>query len=228
MSTRKSINGKMLTLEEAYEKHKGLIHDTAFQLRLSGKKAKLEKDELVSAGKIGFIQAYNVFDENKGFKFSSCAIPYITGHIRMEIRRNNPGLHFTEEIKALAGRYTKAGFTEKDVPSIMNNLQVDYFKAYELFEYMERQNYVSLEKKLTHKKEALRIKDCYGKHQDYSSVFVQNYRSLLTDLEQEVFDLLAQGYIQSDIKHILGLKHSTIAMRVKKIRKKLAHIQGVS
>ena len=53
---------------------------------------KIEKDDLVSMGTIGLINAVDEFDYKRGTKFSSCAYPYIRNAIRQYLQneRKNP------------------------------------------------------------------------------------------------------------------------------------------
>lgn len=48
-----------------------------------------EKDDLIQAGLMGLYYAARRFDENKGFKFSTYATPYILGEIKKELSKLN-------------------------------------------------------------------------------------------------------------------------------------------
>jgi RNA polymerase sigma factor FliA len=63
----------------------GLVHHAARELaRASG--ARLELDELVSAGTVGLVQALEGFDPARGLAFSTYAMPRIRGAILDEVR----------------------------------------------------------------------------------------------------------------------------------------------
>ena len=60
----------------------GLVHLCANRLRGKG----IEYDELFSAGSLGLVKAANGFDEGRGVKFSTYAVPVILGEIRRLFR----------------------------------------------------------------------------------------------------------------------------------------------
>lgn len=68
--------------------HLGLVYHVARQLCRS-KQMDVELDELVSAGTIGLIEAFNNFDASRGLAFSTFAAPRIRGAILDELRRQD-------------------------------------------------------------------------------------------------------------------------------------------
>lgn len=69
--------------------HLGLVYHVARQL-CRAKQIDAELDELVSAGTIGLIEAFNNFDGSRGLAFSTFAAPRIRGAILDELRRQDP------------------------------------------------------------------------------------------------------------------------------------------
>ena len=61
----------------------GLVHLCANRFRNRG----IEYEELYSSGCVGLVKAANSFDEERGVKFSTYAVPVILG----EIKRNGQG-----------------------------------------------------------------------------------------------------------------------------------------
>ena len=70
-------------LEEMVAQHTGLVKSVA--LRLSYVYGE-DVEDLMQIGYIGLIKAIKGFDESKGFKFSTYAVPMITGEIRSQLR----------------------------------------------------------------------------------------------------------------------------------------------
>jgi RNA polymerase sigma factor for flagellar operon FliA len=68
--------------------HIGLVHHVARQLanRLS---TKADLDEMISAGSLGLIQAFDSFDPTRGLSFSTYAVPRIRGAILDELRKQD-------------------------------------------------------------------------------------------------------------------------------------------
>lgn len=70
-------------LEKLALEHTGLVKSIA--IRLSHVYDE-EVDDLIQIGYIGLLKAIKGFDEEKGFKFSTYAVPVITGEIRSQLR----------------------------------------------------------------------------------------------------------------------------------------------
>lgn len=76
------------TREELLSQHLGLVYHVARQLCRS-KGMEVELDELVSAGTLGLIEAFNNFDTKRGLAFSTFAAPRIRGAMLDELRRQD-------------------------------------------------------------------------------------------------------------------------------------------
>ncbi|MBC7894327.1 MAG: FliA/WhiG family RNA polymerase sigma factor [Cytophagaceae bacterium] len=68
--------------------HLGLVYHVARQL-CRAKQMDVELDELVSAGTLGLIEAFNNFDTTRGLAFSTFAAPRIRGAMLDELRRQD-------------------------------------------------------------------------------------------------------------------------------------------
>ncbi len=69
--------------EELVESHTGLVKSVAFKLAsVYGE----DVDDLIQIGYIGLLKAIKGFDPDKGYKFSTYAVPMITGEIRSQMR----------------------------------------------------------------------------------------------------------------------------------------------
>lgn len=231
MEEVKRIDGKDMTLEEAYLKHYRLICKIASRYKRQGEKRHCDLDDLISVGKVGFIQAYERFDETRGAKFSTFATPYISGHILMEFRRKSLGVTVTSGVKERAFEILKTDviLEELTVQYVMDTLGVSYKYAYEVFYYLIFERTASIYSNVRSTKETSQeapktLSDSLGIKEDFTTAFVYENRKLLTEKEQVIYDLMAQGYTQSDIRDITGLKRTTINMRVLKIKEKLSHV----
>ncbi len=69
-------------LDEIVEKNLGLVHSCANRFRGRG----IEYDDLFQAGCLGLVKASKNFDEEKGFAFSTYAVPVILGEIKRLFR----------------------------------------------------------------------------------------------------------------------------------------------
>lgn len=75
-----------MSYETLVNENLGLVHACCHKMSDRG----IEYDDLYSAGCIGLVKAAKRFDETKGFKFSTYAVPVILGEIKQLFRENNP------------------------------------------------------------------------------------------------------------------------------------------
>ena len=70
-------------LEQMVAQHTGLVKSVAMRLSfVYGEDA----EDLMQIGYVGLIKAIKGFDESKGYKFSTYAVPMITGEIKSQLR----------------------------------------------------------------------------------------------------------------------------------------------
>ena len=74
------------TRDAVLQRHLGLVYHVAQQLARS-RSNDVEMDDLVSAGTLGLIEAYENFDASRGLAFSTFAAPRIRGSMLDELRR---------------------------------------------------------------------------------------------------------------------------------------------
>lgn len=79
------------------EQNLGLVHLCANRFRGRG----IEYDDLYSAGCIGLIKATRAFDENRGVRFSTYAVPVILGEIK-RLFRDGGAIKVSRGIKELS------------------------------------------------------------------------------------------------------------------------------
>ncbi len=72
--------------EYIINEHIGLVYTIASRFKVSA----FDRDDLIQAGLMGLITAASRFDIQKGYKFSTFAVPYILGSIKKELRSIKP------------------------------------------------------------------------------------------------------------------------------------------
>lgn len=81
----------------------GLVHSCAGRFCGRG----IEYDDLFSAGCVGLVKAIEGFDESRGFKFSTYAVPVILGEIK-RLFRDGGAVKVSRGIKELSLKISKA------------------------------------------------------------------------------------------------------------------------
>jgi len=80
----------------------GLVHSLAHRLKGRG----IEYEELYSAGCVGLIKAMEGFDESRGFKFSTYAVPVILGEMK-RLFRDGGSVKVSRSLKELSLKVTR-------------------------------------------------------------------------------------------------------------------------
>lgn len=84
------------------EENMGLVHLCANRFRNKG----IEYDDLCSAGSIGLIKAADAFDEQRGVKFSTYAVPVILGEIK-RLFRDGGSIKVSRSVRELSLRLSR-------------------------------------------------------------------------------------------------------------------------
>ena len=114
-----------MTLKERHKKveeNLGLVHSVARKFMGKG----VDYEDIVSAGCIGLIKAIDNFDESKGFKLSTYAVPAILGEIK-RIWRDGGSIKVSRSLKELsikANRLNEQNLKEKGVELTISELSL--------------------------------------------------------------------------------------------------------
>jgi len=90
------------SLDEIVTNNLGLVHSLAHRLKGRG----IEYEELYSAGCVGLIKAMEGFDESRGFKFSTYAVPVILGEMK-RLFRDGGSVKVSRSLKELSLKVTR-------------------------------------------------------------------------------------------------------------------------
>lgn len=89
--------------EEVISGNMGLVHSCAHRFKGRG----IEYDDLFQAGCIGLIKATDAFDEDRGVKFSTYAVPVILGEMK-RLFRDGGSVKVSRTLKELSLKTTRA------------------------------------------------------------------------------------------------------------------------
>ena len=99
----------MFTVNELYEDTKVNVEDNLGLVRLCAGRFKgkgIEYEELYSAGCMGLVKAVKAFDESRGVRFSTYAVPVILGEIK-RLFRDGGAVKVSRSLKEKALRLSK-------------------------------------------------------------------------------------------------------------------------
>ena len=84
------------------EENMGLVHACANRFRGKG----IEYDDLFSAGCMGLVKAFDAFDDQRGVRFSTYAVPVILGEMR-RLFRDGGSVMVSRSLKELSMKVTR-------------------------------------------------------------------------------------------------------------------------
>ncbi|OEH55245.1 hypothetical protein AQ616_09390 [Oceanobacillus sp. E9] len=186
---------------------------------------RFEKDDFFNEGCIGLLQAYRKFDESYGFKFSTFAVPYIKGHIARLIRDRSKLVKVGRGVTDLANRIKKENLLEKSVEEICEVTGEARKKVLYALESITYE--MSFDEPVFNDDSSgeITVEDTLGKNQDYTEMFVDEFKTFLTQREINVLELRMNGAKQSEIGSKLGLSQVQCSRELKKIGEKYKKYQ---
>lgn len=95
------MNGSVSSRKSIIEENEGLVKSISMKFATRG-----ELNDIVQAGYLGLLKAMSRFDESLGNKFSTFAVPYIIGEIKMYLR-SNMAYHVPRTLTQLANKCRK-------------------------------------------------------------------------------------------------------------------------
>jgi len=96
---RRARRGDAAAREALVARHLGLVRHVAARFRSTG----IDPEDLEQVAALGLVKAVNGFDPDRGLRFSTYAVPVITGEILRFLRDDGP-VHITRGARALARR----------------------------------------------------------------------------------------------------------------------------
>ena len=119
--------------DERIRQNLRLVHTCAHRFEGKG----VEYDDLYAAGCMGLVKAADRFDESRGFRFSTYAVPVILGEIR-QLFRSGGSVRLSRSLQELSRRahaanaeYLAAHGREMKISELAEALEVDVYRAAE-------------------------------------------------------------------------------------------------
>lgn len=96
-------------MSEIFSQNQGLIHMVVNRFLSRGK----EREELYQIGALGMWKAIRGYDESRGYAFSTYAVPFIMGEIKMALR-SDQAIHVSRSIQENAAHIEKVRKEKED------------------------------------------------------------------------------------------------------------------
>lgn len=202
-----------MTQEELFLKNQGLVHMVVQRFLSRGK----DREELFQLGALGLWKAVRGFEEDRGYAFSTYAMPFIMGEIRMAFRKDM-AVHVTRSIQENALRIEKIKERENRPLTLEEMKELSGLSCEAIVEAMNtRKGIVSLDEPM----EEVRQEKDFCEEVD-NKLTVQALLERLEEKEKEVMRLRYYGGLtQSQVAKKLGMNQVAVSRMEKRILEKL-------
>ncbi|MCY9198084.1 sigma-70 family RNA polymerase sigma factor [Bacillus atrophaeus] len=223
----KLINGRLMKRDEAVLENLPLVANIATnkvsQLRFTS----LEISDLVSAGSVGLMKAYDSYDPGKNVKFSYFAYIQIVNEINLEIMKNEyNSIYFPIWLKRLARKIALNKWDELPDEELAERLD----ETIENTQFAKvclaaQRKYTSFDGAPINE-EKRKTEDIFSYTQD-SDIIVQDFISRLDETDQFILAMKLRGEKNIVIAQHVGCTANNIKHRLNKIREKhFAYMNG--
>lgn len=206
------------------EENIGLVHSIAKRFTGRG----VEYEDLFQSGCIGLIKAVDHFDELKGFKFSTYAVPVIMGEIR-RLFRDGGAIKVSRSLKeksakaqVLRERFAKKELREPTVSELSEMLGCDINETAQILNVINPM--LSLN---SFGEDGDENMDIPVDEQDdmFERLSLSQVISTLSSREKQLIDCrYFKGQTQSATAKVLGVSQVQVSRKEKEILKKLRHM----
>lgn len=183
-------------------------------------------DDIFQVGCIGLLKAYRTFDKSKNNKFSSYAIPYISGTIKAYIRQHGTSIKISDRIYKNATKYYKYSgqkIIENNISpqELSKQIHISKKAAQSLINCFKLRIINLYKPVVTDKGKTLQIIDMLPIENDCSSLFCMEFiESNLNNAEKQVVLGLIQGKSQNEISKTIHICQSKVSNILADIRVK--------
>ncbi len=192
----------------------------------------VDYEDLYQVGAMALISAVERYNPEKGFEFSSFAVPTILGEIKKYFRDKEWKMKVPRRIKEVSIKisYEKEVLTDKlgrtpTIQELADHMGMAYEEIIDAIESSKAYNTYSLEQKndyedmLTYEKFTSVEEQGYGSIEDFE--IIKNVFKELSEKEQNIFKLrYLQDKTQMQIAGELNISQMTVSRTEKNIRKK--------
>lgn len=207
-----------MTRDEKINANIGLVHACAKKFVGKG----IEYDDLYSSGCVGLIKAIDNFDESKGFKLSTYAVPVILGEIK-RLFRDGGSVKISRSIKELSLKakkicddYKKTNGSDIPVSALSKMLGIDIYKTNEVL--LSMQTVMSLSNFYDDENSEFDIKEDSVEESLVEKMSLLDALSKLDQNDKRLIELrYFQHKTQSQTAQVMNMTQVSVSRREKKI-----------
>lgn len=221
-SGEKMIDGKIYTKETIIHDYEKMVHYYSQKRRNYAASIGFEYQDLVSEGFIGLLKAFEVYDEQKGFKFSTIASHYIFGEIRKSYRdRGDTGANYSRQIKEFAYTIKQKELENKSVKEIVKETGFKDYHVFRALDFLRNKTPARFDATLRHDDIGeTTLLEIYPDLKDPTKEYVEDFLQSLEGHEERIARMLMDGEPQRLIGETLGITQIRVSRTKSKIKEK--------
>lgn len=213
-----------ISRDDFIQKNMGLVQMVVnkFLSRIEGNSF-VDREDLVSLGTIGLIEAYDNFNPSFGTRFSTYAVPMIMGRIKRFFRDHLDTIKFSRQFKTDYYKISKAGLLNEKpgVIAALLDMSVDDVEnalAYYRYKYTD-----SLDQAIYQDDgEPITLAEKVGTEIDMdSSLEIEMFLKQFDDRTRKIIELRLNDLTQTQIAPIVGVSQVQISRILKKVQNQI-------
>ena len=211
-----------MTLEEAFEKYKKMIHEIAWNAKKMTCNKIESYEDLVQIATLGFIESYNNFDSKISDKFIRYSRQYMMGYVLNQIVRGGGIIKYPSYFNKIWEELEAVNFNKKSFHEIAGKLGVSVGKVKSAYENYHLKRIDSLDEPI--KTEDGKTKEKYElvSYRDnmlsevYVNIFIDSLDYINADFKK-IITLKMIGFSNKEIANKIGVCEETIRRKMMKI-----------
>jgi RNA polymerase sigma factor (sigma-70 family) len=213
------MNVAELTNEDI-TKHNGMVHKLAGKYFRQVRDPAIDFEDLISEAQYGLIKAYERFDPDKGFAFSTFAFTTVSGYLQSFLDRRGSQIRYPAQVVLLGTKINKKDLADQPLAVIAEQLGVTVAAAELALTYLRCRMTTSLEKPLNDK---YGTPDLDSSHEaftktedDLTGLTTEEFLQRLSPKMQQAVRLRMDGFEYKNISRIMGVSRARIEQHMRK------------
>lgn len=211
---------------EDIQKHSGMVHQLANKRWRQVRDPSIAFEDLVSEANIGLMQAYERFEPEKGFAFSTFAFRTIDGLLQRFLNLRDGTVRFPNHTIYLAGQIRKQGLEELKRDQIARQLDVSVDAVDQAFAYWQARHVVHLDRPIDESDPDATLEHLAKTHDDQSEIMANEFLNTLKPKHRQVVELKMQGLLNADVARHIGMSSERVRQILLRVQEQYKIIES--
>ncbi|AKA61526.1 RNA polymerase sigma factor [Bacillus phage Stahl] len=209
--TETMIEGVLENRDDHVQRNLRLIWSVVYRFQNRG----YDNNDLFQLASIGYLKAFDKFDDSFKVKWSTYAVPMMIGEIQRFIRDDGI-IKSPRRLKEWAAKFRMNECEGLKREEIAEKLELDLSEVDELLYYLKVRNPAFIEQTVYENDgDPITLADQVGDFDDYSHTFVKEFLETLDERTVNVVKLVMDGKTQNEIGELIGVTQVQVSRIIK-------------